>query len=74
MLSPFPLVPLVFLVTFLSRSFAFLFALPLVSFAFLFALPLVSFAFLLALPLVTLCPFSISLHATLQCSNDLPSP
>jgi len=63
LLSPLPLVPLVFLLTLLSGTFALF-----------FTLLLVSLAFFLTLPLVTLRPFSISFHATLQCSNDLRPP
>ena len=66
--------PLVFLLTLLSGTFALFFTLPLVALAFFLTLLLVSLAFFLAFPLVTLRPFSISFHATLRCSNDLRSP
>ena len=65
MLSPLPFVLLVLLLTPLSGTLVFLFALPLVSLAFVLTLAVVSFALFFALSFMTLCPFSISFHATL---------
>ncbi len=72
-LASLPVAPLAILLALPVGPLAFLLALPVGPLAFLLTLHLVTVVFFFALPLVALCSFSISLHATLRCSNPCVS-